>query len=169
MSDIPKGYCQCGCGEKTKLASKNRPERGDIKGQPIRYIFGHQWSRNVRGKKPNSRTTIVLPDGSFVLEHILIMEKALGREILPGEVVHHIDGNPGNNHIGNLMLFKTQAMHAGFHHRLRSFAACGNYEWRKCCFCHQWDDPKNMVKREPRSMCHFVCSANYDKKRIRVR
>lgn len=49
--------------------------------------------------------------GGYVLEHRLVMEQHLGRYLLPTEVVHHIDGNPGNNDIANLRLFDTQSMH----------------------------------------------------------
>lgn len=35
------GYCQCGCGQKTKLASATRPEKDMIKGQPLKYLNGH--------------------------------------------------------------------------------------------------------------------------------
>jgi len=51
----------------------------------------------------------------YVYEHILVAEDKLGRELLPGEVVHHVDHNPRNNHPDNLMVFKTNAYHSGFH------------------------------------------------------
>lgn len=35
------GYCQCGCGQKTKIALRNRPNRGWVKGEPKRFIAGH--------------------------------------------------------------------------------------------------------------------------------
>lgn len=35
------GLCECGCGQKTKIAPKTRAECGWIKGQPLRYIHGH--------------------------------------------------------------------------------------------------------------------------------
>ena len=36
------GYCQCGCGEKTPLAKKTYGSKGIVKGQPLRFIRGHQ-------------------------------------------------------------------------------------------------------------------------------
>lgn len=41
MSEIPYGYCHCGCGEKTGLARQGNTERGWVKGEPVRYRPGH--------------------------------------------------------------------------------------------------------------------------------
>ena len=38
---IEKGYCNCGCGGKTVIASESRKDMGWIKGEPKRYIHGH--------------------------------------------------------------------------------------------------------------------------------
>jgi len=50
----------------------------------------------------------------YVLEHRLIMEKHLGRTLLPGEVVHHINGNCQDNRIQNLMLFDNHSQHTKY-------------------------------------------------------
>jgi hypothetical protein len=42
MSEIPEGLCQCGCGERTTIWNRNRPEEGYVKGQPRRFRNGHQ-------------------------------------------------------------------------------------------------------------------------------
>lgn len=47
--------------------------------------------------------------------HRIIAERSIGRKLLPGEVVHHIDGNKRNNNPNNLMVFSSQAEHAKFH------------------------------------------------------
>ena len=52
-------------------------------------------------------------------EHILVMEKYLGRILKPGEVIHHINNNSSDNRIGNLKLFKNSSEHTSFHHQLR--------------------------------------------------
>lgn len=35
------GLCQCGCGEKTRLAPRTTTSRGNVKGQPQRFVYGH--------------------------------------------------------------------------------------------------------------------------------
>jgi hypothetical protein len=47
----------------------------------------------------------------YVAEHRLVMEKKLGRHLLPFEVVHHIDGDKENNSEDNLIVFQTNAAH----------------------------------------------------------
>ena len=39
--NIPKGLCQCGCGKTTAIATRNRKNLGWIKGEPLRYLRGH--------------------------------------------------------------------------------------------------------------------------------
>lgn len=47
----------------------------------------------------------------YVLEHRLVMEKALGRRLERLEVVHHRDGNTQNNTLENLQLFPSNGRH----------------------------------------------------------
>lgn len=46
------GFCLCGCGKKTPLAKVTRNERGDVRGYPVRYLYGHntkdpEWRKGV--------------------------------------------------------------------------------------------------------------------------
>lgn len=43
--------------------------------------------------------------GNYIFEHILVMEKNIGRFLQNHEIVHHIDKNKQNNSIENLHLF----------------------------------------------------------------
>jgi hypothetical protein len=45
--NVPYGYCQCGCGQKTKLAPQSATRSGWIKGEPLRYLLGH----SARGRR----------------------------------------------------------------------------------------------------------------------
>lgn len=49
--NIPYGYCHCGCGKKTRIAPITRGCRGQIKGEPIKYIHGH--NRKFKKGKDN--------------------------------------------------------------------------------------------------------------------
>lgn len=56
----------------------------------------------------------------YVYQHRLVMEKHLGRYLLPAEVIHHIDGDPSNNKIKNLRLFASNSQHTFFHHNAKT-------------------------------------------------
>lgn len=47
--------------------------------------------------------------------HRQVAEKMLGRALLPGEVVHHIDGDKQNFSPSNLQVLSSQAEHARLH------------------------------------------------------
>src|SRR5215211_6911761 len=44
----PQGYCQCGCGSRTAIATTSDRRRGRIKGKPLRYVRGHHRRKTNR-------------------------------------------------------------------------------------------------------------------------
>jgi len=63
--------------------------------------------------------TLKLEDGSTVQEHRYLAEKALGKPLPKGCIVHHVDGNPGNNKKYNLVICQDQRYHSLLHKRTR--------------------------------------------------
>jgi hypothetical protein len=92
--------------------------------------FTTAWKNNIRNARikwadANARGTSVKPNGyvEFTrgpnkgrLVHVVLMEKRIGRHILPDECVHHIDGDRRNNSPDNLALL-TRAGHTRLHRR----------------------------------------------------
>lgn len=63
--------------------------------KPIRQMGGGWTQNGYRMHKIGGRT---------IFDHRMVMEKALGRQLLPSETVHHINGNRSDNRLENLQL-----------------------------------------------------------------
>ena len=73
-----------------------------------------------RKKRHKSYQSVIHPwTGQRVAKHRFVVEQALGRALLPGEVVHHKDGDSLNNALSNLVVISSQQLHASleFHGR----------------------------------------------------
>ena len=102
--------CECGCGG----MARNR----FVNGHNTRLTPVEEQRR--RGRMNDGSALLDSGEGKTYRkvsqrhEHRTVAEAKLGRALLPGEIVHHIDGNKRNNHPDNLEVM-TQSEHARSH------------------------------------------------------
>ena len=172
------GFCKCGCGQITKIAWRTDRSRNWTKGEPIHFILGH----STKGRFGHSNTnwkggrtlgmgysqTLLLGhhrshSNGYVFDHTIIAEKALGKPLPPGSVIHHANGTKS----GPLVICQDNVYHLFLHQRMRAFKDCGHSNWLKCSFCKQYDDPINMYVAPNGHGIHRKCGAEYKKRKRR--
>lgn len=114
--------CECGCGEPAPIASRTRRDLGHVRGKPIRFRLGHntpkgEESRLWRGGRYLHSGGYIVVSGTDgpELEHRIVMSEMVGRPLLPGEQVHHVNETKDDNRPENLWLFPSEASHRGWH------------------------------------------------------
>lgn len=102
-----------------------------------------------------------------VYEYVLIAEKALGKSLVVGQEVHHVDNNKINNKNNNLVICENQKYHGLLHVRTKALKKSGNANNMKCEYCKKWDDLKNLFQRNKKrnGYAHKQCATNYAKER----
>ena len=101
--------------------------------------------RGGKGTINSAGYLVMRRSGKTLLMHRLTMEEHLGRPLVKGETVHHINGNKADNRIENLQLFVSQATHISESHRTPKRLPS------RCLFC------KNAAK------ARGLCNAHYKK------
>ena len=100
---------------KGKLGSGNKGKKRN---------FTEEWKRNISKGRTGKGAGRRITKAGYVeytagpnkgrLEHVVIMEQAIGRRLNLGECVHHIDQDKQNNKLENLMVM-TRSEHARLH------------------------------------------------------
>ena len=103
-----------------------------------------------------------------VREHIAVAEKAFGRKLPCGAIVHHADRNKSNNENSNLVICPNDAYHLILHRRLRAMDACGNPNWVKCWVCKTYSSPDDIVVNG-KNTHHKKCVNEYQNKARAIR
>jgi hypothetical protein len=171
---IEKGFCQCGCGGRTKLAKQNDKKLGYTKGQPVRFLQGHFSKTDLHLPKNGQtissgylRIRVVghprsTEKGKYVFEHILRAEKALEKPLPLKAIVHH---HPSKNNFNTIVICEDHHYHMILHARYRALKECGHANWRKCSFCKKYDILQNLYLRGYATR-HRNCHAKYEKNRL---
>ena len=141
--------CECGCGGLAPISKRTDSKNGYIVGGPKRFIKGHQtrgplhprfgkygqdnplYKENVKGHRWENNGIERKRD------YIFIAQKTLGKSLPPKAVVHHYKDT--------LVICQDHSYHMFLHRRQKAFEKCGHANWRKCGYCHQYDDPKNLA------------------------
>ncbi len=98
---------------------------------------------------PHTRTRLIRRGGKKVREHRWLMEQELGRTLLPTEHVHHINHDPLDNRLENLIVMDSPA-HMRLHKQKYP-------DFKDCVRCGA-RFKVNPRKRKRHKCCSFKCA-----------
>ena len=101
-------------GWKNSLKSRHKLSKSLSKNRQ-KHSAGY-WTIRIKGKHPRACKYDKFGN-SYIYEHLLVVEKTLGRPLLRSEVVHHINGNKSDNRNRNLLVCDS-SYHSWIHWRM---------------------------------------------------
>ena len=144
------GICACGCGQPTSIAMRSNTRYGHVVGQPVRFISGHYGARSGRIVTGHGYAMLLAPSHPsarsrrYVYEHVIVAERAVGRFLPSGAVVHHVNGVKDDNRTSNLAVLQNHSEHMTLHTRLKVLRAGGD-PWTQLV-CIQCRKPKDKAE-----------------------
>lgn len=125
----------------------------------------------ARFKRPHGTGNIrhdgyleIQKDNLCRMAHVIVAENALGKKLPPRAKVHHVNGNRCDNRNSNLVICQDDAYHRLLHNRMNAVENGHPPHYRKCPYCKQYDDPKNLYTKGTINR-HVACIKEYDKAR----
>lgn len=125
--------------------------------------FRQRRANGESGKKP-TRYKVWLQDGRRVQAAVVVAEKALGKRLPKGVLVHHVNGDSFDDRNSNLLVCR-RGLHNIIHGRMKALDATGNARAKPCRFCHKYEMP-GILKENGTSHFHQSC-ANRDAQKRR--
>lgn len=164
--------CECGCGQKTRLAPQSSTRKGWVNGQPLRYVAGHnarlhvKWEMRDCGYEAPCRIWLGRKQegghGRLANRHALSLGETLTHRIawveengpIPhGMHLHHLCKVPACGRVDHLKLV-TPAEHAAFHPRpVRTHCPKG----------HEFT-PENMIPSKVGARICRICRREHDRR-----
>ena len=135
----------------------------DSQGRKRRYVHGHKkigigspnyktgkfknWGGYVYVKCPDLNNPRARKKDGYIFEHVLVMEKHLGRHLERNEIVHHKNHIRDDNRIENLELM-SHSKHAAYHfkERLKIYKE-KKIPFKLCKYCNSKDTRKEGIDK----------------------
>lgn len=143
--------CECGCGLPSPIAKQSNTATGYIRGQGKRFIAGHHIRPGFRSGPRQYQVAVAkryravwVAKGKNMLIHRARAERALGKPLPKGAVVHHVDFSRSDD--APLVICQDEAYHKLLHWRMRVREAGGNPNTDKVCAACRAPKPRESFR-----------------------